>query len=103
GTEDETGKTLGRDADLGKLTLPVIRFLAGAEPAVRSRIQSLLASDASKHEIAQILAESGELDEARAVAESYVRSAIENLAILQATEANDALIAAAEFVTVRRR
>ncbi|MEX0886167.1 MAG: polyprenyl synthetase family protein [Phycisphaeraceae bacterium] len=43
GDEQAVGKTLGRDLEKGKLTLPLIRFLTEAEPAARREALALLA------------------------------------------------------------
>lgn len=103
GAEIETGKTLGRDADLGKMTLPVIRCLASSSRERRSRLVELLRCDSSRDGRARLLAESGAIDEARGVAQDYVQSAIARLSALPESDAKDALVAAAEFVTVRRQ
>lgn len=103
-TEAETGKSLGRDADMGKLTLPMIQFLRRSPEAVRRQtVQSLAAgrfrpSDANGH--AGLLAEC--IEYAGGMARSYVQSAMARLADLPAGDAKDALVAAAEFVTQRR-
>jgi octaprenyl-diphosphate synthase len=42
GAQDTVGKTLGRDLEKGKLTLPLIHFLATASPCGRRRMVELL-------------------------------------------------------------
>lgn len=42
GEEQTVGKTLGRDLDKGKLTLPLIRYLAQADEAERQRVLALV-------------------------------------------------------------
>jgi octaprenyl-diphosphate synthase len=42
GNSDRVGKTLGRDLDKGKLTLPAIRYLATLTPADRRQVQAVI-------------------------------------------------------------
>lgn len=44
GDEATVGKTLGRDLEKGKLTLPMIRYLAQADPADREAVSSMLSA-----------------------------------------------------------
>ncbi len=103
-TESETGKSLGRDADLGKLTLPMIQFLRRSPEAVQGQtVQALAAgrfrpADVNGH--AGLFAECVEY--AGGMARSYVQSAMARLADLPASDARDALSSAAEFVVQRR-
>lgn len=46
GSEQQTGKTLGRDLAQGKPTLPIIHALAVAGPADQARLQELLGASA---------------------------------------------------------
>lgn len=103
-TEGEMGKSVGRDADLGTLTLPLIRFLATAEPPARQRLLSVLADGPSnKNQEARIVLNgSGAVEYASGVAHDFVRSAVERIAPLPAGDAKDGLLAAAEFVLKRR-
>jgi len=104
-TESEIGKTVGRDAELGKLTLPLIRFLDQAGPQERHRLLAILSdTDANKTEqILLVLNGSDAMDYAMAMARSYIQSAVAQLSGLPAGDAKDALIAAAEFVLQRRQ
>lgn len=103
-SESETGKTVGRDADLGKLTLPLIRYLEGASSPERRRLIDVL-SNGSPDKTARVhdlIADSGCIDEALDLARSYTRSAVARLADLPDSDAKSSLIAAAEFVVQRR-
>lgn len=54
GTEDTVGKTLGRDLEKGKLTLPLIRFLEVSDSAERDRLKQYLAACGSPLTDAQV-------------------------------------------------
>jgi len=103
-TTRETGKTVGRDADLGKLTLPAIRFLRDADPDHKARFLSALSGGRrSRDDVERILEQAGAIDEAMEVAGSYVQTAVGRLSTLPPGEAKESLLAAADFVLRRRR
>lgn len=106
-TGDETvvGKSLGRDVDKGKLTLPLIHFLRTSDEGRRAQMLALLrGDDADRQErIARVLAQSDSMDYAGATAHAYVNAALESISALPATEARDTLAAMAEFVLYRRQ
>lgn len=102
--EAQTGKTAGRDADLGELTLPLIRFLDRAGPHEREELVAVL-SNGELHKSARVralLAGGDAVDYAMQKARSFVRSAVSHLSCLPPGDAKDALSAAAEFVLRRR-
>jgi octaprenyl-diphosphate synthase len=103
-TQSETGKTVGRDAELGKLTLPLIHFRDHASAQQAQRLRAILSGDRSnKTDLARaLLAGSDAIDYAMDVARSYVQSAAAHLSPLPAGDAKDALLAAAEFTLQRR-
>ncbi len=103
-SERETGKSVGRDAELGKMTLPLIRFLDQAGDDEREALVGVLAST-DPHKTArvrEIIADSACIEQALDVARGYVTSAIEHLAVLPESTAKTKLTTAAEFV-IRRR
>lgn len=103
GSESETGKTVGRDAHLGKLTLPLIRFLDRAAPDQRKRLISLLTDDRSNvARLRSALAGSDAIEYAMETAASYVESAVAHLACLPDCEAKRSLTSAAELVLRRK-
>lgn len=104
-TQRETGKTVGRDADLGELTLPLIRFLGQSSPEQQLRLINILSNgDPRKSDgVLDVIATSNCIEQAMDVARSYVRTAITHLADLPESEAKAGLIAAAEYVVRRRR
>ena len=104
-TQCETGKTVGRDADLGELTLPLIRFLGQSSPDEQSGLIDILSNgDPRKCDgVHDVIATSNCIEQAMDVARSYVDEAITHLADLPASEAKAGLIAAAEYVVRRRQ
>ncbi len=105
GTESETGKTVGRDADLRKLTLPLIRFRDQACNDEHRRLMETLTGDDANitARVRSLLARSDAIDYAMDVARSHVQSAVSHLECVPAGEAKDALTTAAEYVLRRRQ
>lgn len=103
-SERETGKSVGRDAELGKMTLPLIRFMEQATPGERERLIGVLSSTGAHKtdRVREIVGDSNCIDQAMDVARAYVTSAIEHLFVLPESAAKTKLTSAAEFV-VRRR
>ncbi len=103
-TERETGKTTGRDADLGNLTLPLIRYLKGTTPRRRAELLGIFSNGHPQKTalVRALIADSDCIEAAMKTAQSYTRSAIDHLSILPASDAKTALVAAAEFVVARR-
>ncbi|MCG8407295.1 MAG: polyprenyl synthetase family protein [Phycisphaerales bacterium] len=104
-TESETGKTVGRDADLGILTLPLIRFMAEASTSDRTKLAEVLSNGHPQktEQVRAMIGDSSYLDEAMGVARSYVQSAIMHLNNLPDNDAKTSLITTAEFVIQRRQ
>lgn len=101
GHEDVVGKSLGRDLEKGKMTLPVILHLAQAEGADREEaISAIRARNGAR--VMECLRASGSIDAARGRAEALCESAREALNVLAATPARAALHAAADAVTQRQ-
>jgi octaprenyl-diphosphate synthase len=105
GEQKTVGKSLGTDIEKGKLTLPMIHFLKHAAPQHRELLVGLLESE--EHDrverVRQLLAPSESVAYARGEAERLVGEAIAALSILPASEAKDALIEAAHYVTGREK
>lgn len=103
-TESDIGKSSGRDADLAKMTLPMIRFMYQATSSQQKAFIDLLSdSDPNKREkLCRLVAGSDAIDYARDVAQSYSQSALSRLAGLPDSDAKSALATAAEFVVQRR-
>jgi len=105
GDETEVGKSLGRDLDKGKLTLPLIQFLRTAAPTQRERMLALLRDgDARRNgQVAMLLANSDSIDYARRIAYEHVRRSLNMLSELPPSDARSSLTAMAEFIVARRQ
>jgi len=103
GQQKTVGKSLGTDIEKGKLTLPMIHFLKHAAPQHRELLIGLLESD--EHDrierVRQLISPSDSIAYARETAQRLVNEAIHALRILPKTEAREALIEAAHYVTAR--
>ncbi len=116
GTEDVVGKTLGRDLQKGKLTLPLIHHLGNLSHESRARSLTLLenASEtraeatgakakAHTNELVQSLKESDSLEYARTTAKSLIERAKSALLPLDDTPARSVLQLLADAVLTRDR
>ncbi len=103
-SEAEMGKSVGRDADMGKLTLPLIRFRETAAPEDRRRLIATLSNGGEDKTAAarSLIASSDAVEYARGVARSYIEDALARLVHLPEGVGRDALAATAEFVLDRR-
>jgi octaprenyl-diphosphate synthase len=103
GDENRTGKTLHRDLDLGKLTLPIIHSLANAHPQRRRRLASALLEPAGKlsQDVVDTLQETGSIEYAFAKARRCVQTALDQLDLLPQSPARDSLVGMAEFILRR--
>lgn len=104
GNEREVGKSLGRDVEMGKITLPIIHFLR-TNTARRGEMQALLQdgsiSDRSSR-IAAMLRASDSLEYATQKAHEILETAYAVLAELPATDARESLKTMTDFVMTRR-
>lgn len=103
GDESTVGKTLGIDVLKGKLTLPIIHFLANAPYEHRTLLRSLLRShDADKVErIRNLILPSASVEYATAKAKAMVVRAREAIAQLPDSPARQILDTLADFVISR--
>jgi octaprenyl-diphosphate synthase len=101
GEESVVGKTLGRDLQKGKATLPVILLLRQATPWERSEILSII-HNRDGEVLLDRVRRAGTLDEAKATAQSLVDSAKSALDTVPAGPARDLLRELADEV-VRRQ
>ena len=104
GTPQNLGKTLGRDLDLGKPTLPTIHALRHAEPAVRAQLALALTNGhaVSRERICGWLEEAGSVEYAYAAAGDRITSARAHLDDVPGSPAKDALWAVTEFILRRQ-
>lgn len=105
GDEHEVGKSLGRDVDKGKLTLPLIHYLETCDARRRNETLALVKGDAPdrQKQLARLLSDAGSLEYAETTAQSLVRGALDELEHLPPSDARESLVAMAEFVVSRRR
>lgn len=105
GDEAEVGKSLGRDVQKGKLTLPLIHYLRDAEPRQREEALALLRWDDPQRDrlIAQLLADSESIEYAQQTACAHVRRSLDFLSELPPSDARASLTAMAEFIIARRQ
>ena len=104
GDEKQTGKTSGCDLDGNKLTLPVIHLLRSASPDKKKQIKLLLAEVKTandKKTFIEILNSSGSIDYAREKAAEYTAVAVQALSNIESSDAKDALLETAKFITSR--
>jgi octaprenyl-diphosphate synthase len=103
GKEAIVGKSVGKDLEKGKMTLPFVHHLANADQGTRAR--SLLALEAAddhaRAELYAALEQTGSIDYARTTAKHYVADAVENLSVLPDTPARTLLRAMADAVINR--
>lgn len=110
GDPSTVGKTLGRDLEKGKLTLPVIHLLRTASPAARARVMSGLEgtpghrpSNPSRFDEAhRLIHQQGSLDYAMGLARNVIGEAKAGLALLPPTPARDLLLEMADAVITRK-
>jgi octaprenyl-diphosphate synthase len=101
GDEAVVGKSLGRDLDSGKVTLPLIRYLARADEAERTDVRRLFAQGRAGR-LRLRLIESGAVENAQAEAQRLVEQAKEDLSILPPGAARDLMSTLADAVISRR-
>ncbi len=110
GEERVVGKSVGKDLEKGKLTLPLIHHLSHADPVTRGRTLEMIgaAESANAHvgldtsAVRRSLEGTGSVDFAREAARKLVRDAQASLSdTLPASPAADLLHAVAEAVVSR--
>jgi octaprenyl-diphosphate synthase len=103
GDQGVVGKPLRKDAELGKLTLPVIHHLAAANPQRRAATLLLLEdfSPAAAKKLLEALDSTGSIDHAHAAARGLVSEAKSLLKSLPDSPAKATLMAMADQVVSR--
>jgi octaprenyl-diphosphate synthase len=103
GDMSQVGKTLGIDAEKGKLTLPVIHFLRSAPPQHRALLRSLLSGPVPDRveKIRNLILPSRSIDYARGEAKQLVDRARTAIEPLPDSDAKRVLLAMADFVISR--
>ncbi len=107
GDETTVGKPLGRDAELGKLTLPIIHHLRAATPEQRGRTLRVLESVADQGPapaplaLKSALAATDSIAHARSAAQRFVDRAKADLTALPESAPKRLLLAMADAVVTR--
>jgi octaprenyl-diphosphate synthase len=104
GDPQKVGKTLATDIERGRLTLPLIRLLAGAEPARRGAIGEQLLAVRTPDDVAAVRAlvlGSGAIASSQATARARVAEAKGHLAGLPPGPGRDHLADLADFIVAR--
>jgi octaprenyl-diphosphate synthase len=105
GNEGITGKSLGTDLEQQKLTLPLIRLLAGASAEQSTRWHQILNSPGNhkREMLAPDLAEHGAIDYARRRAEEFAARALAELECLPPSRCRNILESLTERVVHRNQ
>jgi octaprenyl-diphosphate synthase len=104
GSENRVGKTLLSDARQGKMTLPLIRLLADAGPAVKNEIIEILTNVPGKDapsRIRMLFKESDAAEYTRERAAGFITQAREKAAALPESPAKTSLLILADFILNR--
>lgn len=92
GNEDRMGKSLGRDLQKRKLTLPLIHALTKSPPETQRKLRMFLsAEEPDRAAVCRILSETDSVSFALRTARRYIEAATGALDILPASDARDAL------------
>jgi octaprenyl-diphosphate synthase len=110
GDESQTGKTIGSDVDKSKLTLAVIHLLSILGGKEKREVIKYLERDAgcdetepryNQEDLLEKLRSSGSLEYAHKRAKEFVGRAVEAIALLDESDAKNALMETAEFAANR--
>jgi octaprenyl-diphosphate synthase len=105
GDEDVVGKSLGTDADMGKMTLPLLHLSASLPKSGKSRLREIFLSTELKDKQAAITAEfdlQPSVDHAFKVADQYINNALKALEALPESLFREALSTVGDFVLNRK-
>lgn len=106
GDEKTVGKSLGRDIEKGKLTLPLIHALQHAAKADRAELMAMLkqgnVTDAQTANIRKTLIRTGSLDAAHTAAAKMIEEAKATLCVLVDSPARNCLLTMADAVITRK-
>lgn len=104
--EKDFGKSIGKDLEEGKMTLPLIYTLAQCSQAdrdmIKSTIQKKSFSAAAIGNIFSLIQKSGGIDYSLKCAEHYIREAQDGLSVFPDCPEKDHLMAVAEYILSRK-
>lgn len=101
GDPAQVGKTLGRDLELGKLTLPAIHHRVHVQNEYRTATYASVCNSNDRATMRAELDRTGSIEYAMTVASENVGQAVKELEVLPISDARASLTALAEFI-VRR-
>ena len=105
GEEHVVGKTLGKDIEMGKVTLPVLHHLRVCDPHERAEFSTLIRAqvplNGERALVARRLHETGSVEYARETARRLVERAKARLLPVAPSEARDQLLSMADQVITR--
>jgi octaprenyl-diphosphate synthase len=104
--EEEFGKSIGKDLEEGKMTLPLIHTLKHCTPAEKDRIRKIIESKGADgnaiREIVTIINRYDGISAALNKAGTYIDEGKASLGIFADSEAKTALVTVADFIMERR-
>jgi octaprenyl-diphosphate synthase len=104
GSEKRMGKTLGRDLEKNKLTLPVIHALQQGDRELRRQLRRLLAdTNCSRTRLHNLIESTDSVRYSLDAAEDYVNTAVGRLNCLPESEARSALTNMANAIVSRQQ
>ncbi|HPD29861.1 MAG TPA: polyprenyl synthetase family protein [Phycisphaerae bacterium] len=104
GSEKRMGKTLGRDLQKSKLTLPVIHCLTRADDTLRKELHLLLAgSNPDRNRLRNLLETTDSINYSLHAARDYIESAIARLDDLPPSQARHSLSRLARLIISREQ
>jgi len=104
--EEDFGKSIGKDLEEGKMTLPLIYTLSHCPPDRREKIKSAiekkdLASEAIRN-IFEVIQQSGGIHYSLKRAEQFITQAVNNLDVFSASPEKEHLTAVAGYILSRK-
>ena len=104
--EEDFGKSIGKDLEEGKMTLPLIYTLSHCPPDRREKIKSAiekkdLASEAIRN-IFEVIQQSGGIHYSLKRAEQFITQAVKNLDVFSASPEKEHLTAVAGYILSRK-
>lgn len=104
GSEQSTGKTLGRDLAKDKLTLPVIHALSEASSGGRRELLALLHQpEIDRARLQELLRKTDSITFTLTVARRYIESAVASLGEIPPSDARDTLASLARMIATREQ
>ncbi|MDD5458748.1 MAG: polyprenyl synthetase family protein [Phycisphaerae bacterium] len=98
-SEKQTGKTVGRDIDNDKLTLPVVHFTQTAAAKEKAQLLKMLEGKSrfNRRTVFNLLSQNGSIEYSRKMARNYADKAVESLGIIRRSKSVNALVSIALF------